>query len=117
MEDDQKLFPETDTKALLLAEYQRIVRIELPAAARAGKWILRFDHCFARVILDALFNDCWYAHLDRRRGRSAESQLNIRQLTQAIAHARAMLALGDPEVCRLNERSLVWRGKHRRFAG
>lgn len=100
-----------DPKAALLAEYRRLVRVELPAAARAGKWILRLDHCFARVILDTLFGGCWYDHLERRRDRSAESQLDAAQLTRAVALARKMLAGGDTEVHRLNAQSLMWRGK------
>ena len=119
MEENQLAFPplaahensSDDSKASLLAEYRRLVRVELPAAARAGKWILRFDHCFSRVILDALFGGCWYDHLERRRGRSAESQLATEQLTRAITLARGMLAGGDTEVRRLNTQSLAWRGK------
>lgn len=98
-------------RTTLLTEYRRLVRVELPAAARADRWSLRFDHCFARVILDALFSDCWYGHLDRRRGRSAESQLGAEQLARAVALARGMLAGGDAEVRRLNAQSLAWRGK------
>ena len=98
---------------MLLAEYRRLVRVELPAAARAGRWTLRLDHCFARVLLDALFGDCWYRHLERGRGRSAESQLDIGQLGRAVSLARGMLSSGDHEVRRLNAQSLAWRGKTR----
>ena len=100
-----------DPRAALLAEYRRLVRRELPAAAHANRWPLRDDHCFARLILDALFQGCWYDHLDRRRGRTAETQLTAEQLTRAVAHARAMLTLGRSEVTRLNAQSLAWRGK------
>ena len=99
--------------AALLIEYRRLVRIELPRAAREGRWTLRLDHCFARVILDALFGGCWYAHLEGGRGRSAESQLDASQLRRAAAIARGMLACGDAEVRRLNAQSLAWRGKAR----
>ena len=117
--DDTRSFPtrglaDADAdprRAALLAEYRRLVRVELPAAARAGRWSLRFDHCFARVILDALFGDCWYGHLDRRRGRSAESQLDAGQLARAVALARGMLTGGDVEVRQLNAQSLAGRGK------
>ncbi len=101
----------SEQAAALLEEYRRLVRVELPRAANEGCWTLRLDHCFARVILDALFGGCWYAHLERGRGRSAESQLDAAQLRRAVALARGMLAGGDAEVRRLNAQSLVWRGK------
>lgn len=100
-----------DPQPALLAEYRRLVRTELPAAARENHWPIRLDHCFARVLLDAVFNDCWYGHLDRRRGRSAEKQLTVEQLTRAVTLARGMLTLGLPEVARLNAQSLAWRGR------
>lgn len=98
-------------RTVCLAEYRRLVRVELPRAARAGGWSLRLDHCFARVILDALFGGCWYDHLTRGRGRSAESQLDARQLARAVRLGRGMLADGDAEVRRLDAQSLAWRGK------
>ncbi len=101
----------SDDPAALLDEYRRLVRVELPAAARAGHWVLKFDHCFARVILDGVFGGCWYAHLERGRGRSAESQLGTGQLAAALRLGRGMLAGGDAEVRRLNAQSLAWRGK------
>ena len=101
----------SDDPAALLEEYRQLVRLELPAAARAGRWLLRLDHCFARVILDGIFGGCWYDHLTRGKGRSAESQLGAGQLEHAIRLGRGMLAGGDVEVRRLNAQSLAWRGK------
>lgn len=100
-----------EARADLLAEYRRLVRVELPAAARAGGWVLRRDHCFARVILDAVCRGCWYAHLRCQPGRSAESQLDAAQLAQALQTGRAMLTGGASEVARLNAQSLRWREK------
>ncbi len=37
----------------LEAEYLRLVRDDLPALAGAGGWIVRNDHCFGRILLDA----------------------------------------------------------------
>ena len=101
-----------DDPAMLLEEYRRLVRVELPAAARAGRWTLRLDHCFARVILDEVFGGCWYDHLERGKGRSAEKQLDARQLQHAIQLGRGMLTNGEAEVRRLNAQSLAWRGKN-----
>ncbi len=103
--------PGQEEKTRLLAEYRHLVRVELPAAAREGGWVLRRDHCFARVILDALCGDCWYAHFSRGRGRSAESQLDVAQLTGALRIGRGMLTDGAAEVARLNAQSLRWRKK------
>ena len=103
----------SESAAALLEEYRHLVRAELPRAAQAGRWTLRLDHCFARVILDALFGGCWYDYLERGRGRSAESQLDAPQLRRAIKLAHGMLSGGDAEVRRLNEQSLAWRGKTR----
>ena len=100
-----------DNPAALLEEYRRLVRVELPAAARAGRWTLRLDHCFARVILDGIFGGCWYDYLERGKGRSAEKQLDARQLARAVRLGRGMVAGGDAEVRRLNAQSLAWRGK------
>ena len=100
---------EETARETLLAEYRQTVRVELPAAARTGGWVLRRDHCFARVILDAVCGGCWYAHL--RRGRSAESQLDAAQLARALRLGRGMLEGGAAEVERLNAQSLRWREK------
>ena len=102
---------EESARADLLAEYRRLVRVELPTAARVGNWVLRRDHCFARVILDAVCGGCWYAHMPRRHGRSAESQLDVAQLVRALKTGREILTWGAAELTRLNAQSLCWRGK------
>ncbi len=99
-------------REILLTEYRRLTRLELPAAAARHRWHLRYDHCFMRIILDDLFGDCWYRHLDRRKG-SAESQLAVAQLRRAVETARALLRDGEPGLRALDDRSLAWRGKRR----
>ncbi|TWU46585.1 hypothetical protein [Rubripirellula reticaptiva] len=89
--------------------YLELTRKELPAKARLGGWIVKDDHCFMRIILDQLFQGCWYDHLDRRL--VAYKQLNNEKLTQVIALAETLLA-GDTEIlARWNHESLQWRGK------
>lgn len=89
--------------------YLALTRTELPAKARLGGWGVKDDHCFMRIILDQLFQGCWYDHLDRRL--VAYKQLNNEKLTQAIALAETLLA-GDTETLALwNRESLQWRGK------
>jgi hypothetical protein len=92
-----------------VARYRALVRDELPAAARAGGWVLREDHCFGRVLLDHAVGGCWYDVLDRRR--TAFLQLTDEQLTHAVALGERLLVEGDPLLRRLDERSLAWRGK------
>lgn len=88
--------------------YLRRVTRELPARARAADdWPIHRDHCFARVVLDTLFEDDWSDHVD---GRPAYKQLSSDELREAIAIAERMLAGGTPVVTALNEASLRRRG-------
>ena len=89
--------------------YLHLTRTALPAAARERRWPIRHDHCFMRLILDHLFEDCWYPHLDRTR--PAYKQLTAAQLAQAITLAERMLTADADEVAAMNHRSLSWRGK------
>lgn len=91
----------------LRATYERRVFEQLPRRAReAGDWPIDEDHCFARVVLDALFEDVWYDHVD---GRPAVDHLSAEQLRDAIAIAERLLAEGRPAVTALNDDSLAWR--------
>lgn len=93
----------------LRREYTWRIAVALPQAARAASgWPVSEDHCFARVVLDTLFDDGWYDHVD---GRPAYEQLSGEQLRAAIDIADRMLEGGQPVVEELNERSLRRRGK------
>lgn len=93
----------------LLARYRALVGTELPAAARAGRWVLTEDHCFGRVLLDHAVGGCWYDHLDRRR--TAFVQLDDDRLAGAVALGERLLQEGDPLLRALDAQSLQWRGK------
>ncbi|WP_432497978.1 hypothetical protein [Kineococcus gypseus] len=99
-----------DERAQLLERYRELVGRELPAAAARGRWVLRADHCFARVLLDDAVGACWYDVLDRRAG-AAHRQLDDAQLAHAVAAGERLLAEGDPLLRELDARSLRWRGK------
>ena len=89
--------------------YHHKVMEELPRAARdADGWPIHLDHCFGRVVLDNLFEDEWYDHVD---GRPAYEALSEAELRAAIDIADRMLADGRPAVAELNENSLRWRGE------
>ncbi|MEJ2885015.1 hypothetical protein [Actinomycetospora aeridis] len=100
---------EADRQALV-ARYRELVDHELPAAAARGRWVIRNDHCFGRVLLDDAVGACWYDVLDRRAG-AAHRQLDDDRLAHAVAQGERMLAEGDPLVRALDARSLAWRGK------
>lgn len=65
------------------------------------------DHCFQRIVLDHLFSDAWYGHVQR----PAYRHLDDGQLERAVDIAERIAAEGDPLLRRLNEQSLRWRGK------
>lgn len=91
----------------LREEYRRKVNERLPGRAQNGDgWPIHLDHCFGRVVLDNLFNDEWYDHVD---GRPAYENLSPGELREAIAVADRMLEGGRPVVVELNENSLRWR--------
>jgi hypothetical protein len=95
--------------ASLRETYLRKVTETLPAQARArGDWPICRDHCFSRVVLDNVFEDEWYDHVD---GRPAYEHLSVAELTQAIEIADRMLEGERPTVVELHANSLQWRGK------
>ncbi len=70
----------------LIAAYKSLINTSLPAKYKKP---VRFNHCFNRIILDWLFNDCWYNHLSRKQ--IAISQLSREQLQLAIARMNEWL--------------------------
>lgn len=87
----------------LRKEFKHLINIELP-----GKYNepVRYNHCFNRIILDWLFNDCWYDHLVKNK--TAISQLTERQLKSAIK--RMKLWLQDKQILvDDNDASLLYR--------
>lgn len=103
----QQTLDGTDLTALR-RRYRDIVHRQLPAAARRGEgWPIQADHCFGRVVLDNLFGDVWYDHVD---GRPAYRHLTADELEAALGIAERMLDAGPPLVEQLNENSLRWRG-------
>lgn len=95
----------------LRSEYLDIINHRLPELAKQASMPVRFNHCFARIVLDNLFEDCWYNHLSRKQ--PAYKQLDSQQLQDAISIAQAML--DNPDCAKtLNNNSLRWRGKQTR---
>lgn len=97
-------------RAQLLLRYRRLVDVDLPAAGASGRWSLRLNHCFGRVLLDDATGGCWYDALDRRAG-PAYRQLDDDQLRGAVALGERLLEEGEPLLADLDAQSLRWRGK------
>jgi len=96
-----------DDLTLLCERYLQRVTEALPeAAAEAGDLPIHHDHCFARVVLDTLFQGVWYDHIDET---PAYEQLSTEELREAIEIADKMLEDGKPTVEALNQQSLEWR--------
>jgi hypothetical protein len=91
----------------LRAEYSQKINEELPERAQnSDGWPIHLDHCFGRVVLDNLFEDEWYSHVD---DRPAYKHLSQKELQEAIEIADRMLTGGKPAVEELNQNSLRWR--------
>lgn len=81
----------------------------LPAAASAHpEWPIRLDHCFGRVILDAVYGRPWREALRPPAWRHMDADA----LRRAILLAER-IASGQADLAALNARSLGMRGKLR----
>ncbi len=94
----------------LRQRYLQLTNETLPQLAGERQFPVRFNHCFQRIVLDNLFERCWYEALDRRAG-AAYKQLTAKQLKGAIAIAEAITEKPDSYIYELNQNSLRWRGK------
>lgn len=90
-----------------VALYRRRVETDLPAAAAEHGWSLKFDHCFARVLLDNLVAGVWYDHLKKPAWR----HLTDAQARRLVAMADRLLTEGEPLLREWNTASLRHRGK------
>ena len=89
------------------AQWRLLVRDTLPAAAASHPhWPIRLDHCFARVILDAVHGRPWREAI----AAPAWRHMTPERLHEAIALGRA-IAAGTVDLHALNTHSLAMRGK------
>lgn len=89
----------------LRAIYKQLLNHQLP---EKYTYPVRYNHCFNRIVLDWLFSDCWYHHLDKKK--TAISQLNNQQLQSAINRMHQWLS-HQQILIEDNERSLKYRRK------
>ncbi|MEM1065736.1 MAG: hypothetical protein AAF771_12865 [Pseudomonadota bacterium] len=76
--------------------------------ARTGTvtWPVRNDHCFQRIVLDAVCGGSWYAYLKR----PAYAHLSVAQAAEAVNLCERIIS-GEADLWALNRQSLQWRGK------
>lgn len=96
-------------RQLLEEQYLLLTREKLPKQAHKEQWPVQEDHCLQRVVLDALFQECWYNHLNR--SKPAYRQLDNPQLGAALLLLHRMGQQGKPLVAYLNVSSLTFRKK------
>ncbi len=83
--------------------YKQLLNEILPASFTKP---VRYNHCFNRIILDWLFQDVWYQHLNC--SKTAISQLDTIQLQQMVGRMEQWLL--DPDLLfEDNQKSLTWR--------
>ena len=91
------------------ARWLELTRVALPALAAPRDWLLRDDHCFQRVLLDAACGGCWYDHIPRRPAYAhAPDAVLDRAIAIAIAIGEALVA-GAADLVPLEKQSRRWR--------
>lgn len=106
-----KMSPSQVRTADLISRYMTLTKDVMPRIARAPetKWPVRNDHCFQRIVLDAVCNGVWYEHLER----PAFKNLNHDQAAQAVKLCEDIVS-DRVDLHALNNQSLIWRGKQTR---
>lgn len=97
-------------RAELIERYLHLTRVVMPEMAKSKhrSWPVRNDHCFQRIVLDAVCGGVWYDHVDRPAYRN----MSTRQASDAVVLCERILS-GDASLVELNRQSLAWRGKLR----
>ena len=98
---------EMEAEADLRAAWRDLVERRLPEAWEPG-WPVRFDHCFARILLDTAFGQPWREAIKPPAWKNTPVEV----LRKAVATGEAVLA-GDADLVALNRESLRLRGKLR----
>ncbi|MEM6972475.1 MAG: GCN5-related N-acetyltransferase [Pseudomonadota bacterium] len=100
------LFGEDPDRALRAGWRDLVERCLPEAAAHRPDWPVHLDHCFARILLDAVHHRPW-----REVVRPpAWANTDAARLAEAIRLGEAVLA-GEADLVALNDRSLALRGK------
>ena len=92
----------------LVSRYILLTKEVMPHLARTSHkhWPVSNDHCFQRIILDAVCGGVWYDYLPR----PAYKNLTHDQAANAVKLCNDIIS-GDADLIVLNKQSLQWRGK------
>jgi hypothetical protein len=83
----------------------QLTRATLPGLSASRGWPVRDDHCFQRILLDAVCGGVWYDHVN---GRPAYRRIDFDRLAAAVALGER-IAAGEQDLTVLNAQSLRWR--------
>lgn len=97
-----------ETREAAVARYLHLTKEVMPAMARGGDtaWPVVNDHCFQRIVLDAVSGGVWYDNI----ARPAYKHLTCDQAQQAVVLCENIIA-GTADLSALNRQSLKYRGK------
>ena len=97
-----------ETRLDLIQRYLHLTKTIMPALAQTPTniWPVQNDHCFQRIVLDAVCGGVWYDHVSR----PAYSHLSLEQAQRAVQICEDIIA-GRSDLADLNQKSLSWRGK------
>lgn len=88
--------------------YLKLTKQVMPEMASSGavNWPVSNDHCFQRIVLDAICGGVWYDHI----ARPAYKHLSATQAERAVQLCENIIS-GAADIRALNRQSLIWRGK------
>lgn len=91
-----------------VARYLHLTKEVMPKMARESGtgWPVVNDHCFQRIVLDAVSGGVWYDHI----ARPAYRNMSRAQALRAVALCEKIID-GSADLVVLNRQSLVYRGK------
>lgn len=92
----------------LISRYLLLTKDVMPQMARdlMNQWPVRNDHCFQRIVLDAVCGGVWYEHL----ARPAYKHLTHDQASRALQLCEDIVE-NRADLHELNKQSLIWRRK------
>ncbi|MEM7732866.1 MAG: hypothetical protein AAF280_08815 [Pseudomonadota bacterium] len=96
------------TREDAVARYLHLTKEVMPALAKDGNrsWPVVNDHCFQRIVLDAVSGGVWYDHI----ARPAYRNMTAEDATRAVTLCEDIIA-GNADIEALNRQSLMFRGK------
>jgi len=90
--------------------FDQLVYKTLPRLAKEQGWVIKFDHCFMRVLYDNAFGDSWYNCLPKHSDRVLR-RIPTAILMEAVRLGDELVLYNGVDLDRMNEQSLIWRRK------